>query len=176
MAPIIHCVRHAQGFHNLSIANHSIHDPSLTPHGEEQCRELAKSFLYHDSVECVVASPIRRTLYTALLGFGQDLEKKDLKIIALPELQETSDLPCDTGSPPEKLVGEFKDKRVNLDLVKPGWDSKRMKWAPTTQAIENRARDARVWLMNRPEKEIVMVTHGTSEFLNCLADLAYINI
>lgn len=24
MAPIIHCVRHAQGYHNLSVANHSM--------------------------------------------------------------------------------------------------------------------------------------------------------
>lgn len=35
-----------------------------------------------------------------------------------------------------------------------------MRWAPNAKAIENRARDAREWLMNRPEKEIVVVTHG----------------
>lgn len=95
MAPIIHCVRHAQGYHNLNVANHSMHDPLLTPYGEEQCRELAKNFPYHASVDLVVASPLKRTIYTALLGFGEDLKRGGLKVIGLPELQETSDLPCE---------------------------------------------------------------------------------
>ena len=51
MAPIVHCVRHAQGYHNLSVANHSMPDPSLTPLGEEQCRQLRKDFPYHSSVQ-----------------------------------------------------------------------------------------------------------------------------
>jgi broad specificity phosphatase PhoE len=160
MGPTIHCVRHAQGYHNLSVQNHSMHDPQLTPTGEQQCRDLAKNFPYHDSVEAVVASPIKRTVYTALLAFGEDLEKKDLKVIALPELQETSDLPCDTGSDPDQLAKEFDGKPVDLSLVKPGWNSKRMKWAPSAKAIEARAREARIWLSQRPEKEIVVVTHG----------------
>ncbi|KAK3673909.1 hypothetical protein LTR78_006111 [Recurvomyces mirabilis] len=160
MAPTLHLVRHAQGYHNLSVANHAIHDPSLTPFGEQQCRDLATKFPYHDGVEAVVASPIRRTIYTALLGFGGDLEKKGLKVIGLPELQETSDLPCDTGSTPQELAKEFEGKPIDLGLVKEGWTSKKGKWAPTGKAIEARAKEARIWLMSRPEKEIVVVTHG----------------
>ena len=160
MTPTIHCVRHAQGYHNLSIANHSLKDPLLTPFGEEQCRNLQKKFPNLRNVDLVVASPIKRTIFTALIAFEPLLEEKGLKVIALPELQETSDLPCDTGSAPEILVKEFEGKPVDLSLVKPGWDSKRMKWAPTATAIEKRARDARVWLMARPEKEIVVVSHG----------------
>ncbi|KAI9808882.1 MAG: hypothetical protein M1827_007157 [Pycnora praestabilis] len=34
------------------------------------------------------------------------------------------------------------------------------KWAPTAEAIQGRAREARQWLKNRSEKEIVLVTHG----------------
>lgn len=34
------------------------------------------------------------------------------------------------------------------------------KWAPETKAIKDRAREARRWLKARPEKEIVLVTHG----------------
>ncbi|CAK4033454.1 Hypothetical predicted protein [Lecanosticta acicola] len=160
MAPTIHCVRHAQGFHNLNVANHSMHDPLLTPLGEEQCRLLQKNFPYHDKIDAVVASPIKRTIYTALLGFGDTINKKNLKVIALPELQETSDLPCDTPSPPEQVAKEFAGQPVDLSLVKPGYDSKRGKWAPTSKAIEIRAREARQWFMHRPEKEIVVVTHG----------------
>ena len=110
----------------------------------------------------MVASPIKRTLYTALIAFGPVLKEKKLKVIALPELQETSDLPCDTGSSPEELGKLFEGENVDLDLVKPGWNSKRMKWAANAPAIERRAREARQWLLARPEKEIVVVSHGLS--------------
>jgi broad specificity phosphatase PhoE len=160
MTPTIHCVRHAQGYHNLSVANHNLPDPLLTSFGEEQCRNLRKKFPYMGSIDLVVASPLKRTINTALLAFEPVLREKGLKVIALPELQETSDLPCDRGSAPELLAKEFEGKPVDLSLVKPGWDSKRMKWAPTSTAIEKRAGDARRWLMARPEKEIVVVSHG----------------
>lgn len=41
-----------------------------------------------------------------------------------------------------------------------GWNTKTGRWAPTAEAIEIRAREARQWLKSRPEKEIVLVTHG----------------
>ena len=135
-------------------------DPLLTPYGEGQCQTLRKNFPYMQNVDLVVASPIKRTIYTALIAFEPVLKEKNLKVIALPELQETSDLPCDTGSKPEELAKIFDGKPVDLDLVSPGWNSKRMKWAATATAIEKRARDARQWLMARPEKEIVVVSHG----------------
>jgi len=162
MAPIIHCVRHAQGYHNLNVANHTMPDPQLTPFGEEQCRLLAQNFPYHDNVDCVVASPLKRTLRTALLGFGQDLNQNGLKVMALPELQETSDLPCDTGSAQDVLAKEFEGRPVELSLVTPDWNSKRGRWDPLPPAIEARAKEARLWLMARPEKEVVVVTHGWS--------------
>jgi broad specificity phosphatase PhoE len=164
MTPTIHCVRHAQGFHNLNIANHTMHDPLLTPLGKEQCLELAKIFPHHNAIDCVVASPLKRTIYTALLGFGDDLESKDLRIIGLPELQETSDMPCDTGSSPEEIAKEFAGKQIDLDLVQPGWNSKTGKWAATPSAVQQRAKEARVWLSQRPETDIVVVTHGTLHF------------
>lgn len=156
----VHCVRHAQGFHNISVANHAMHDPLLTPLGEEQCRALQQSFPYHN-VDLIVASPLKRTIYTALLGFEDVLkDNKNLKVVGLPELQETSDLPCDTGSSVEELEKEFAGKPVDLSLVTPDWNSKKGTWAPNSQAIEERAMAARKWLMARPEKEIVLVTHG----------------
>lgn len=162
MAPNVHCVRHAQGFHNLSIANHAMHDPLLTSYGEEQCRTLRKQFPNMKNVDLIVASPLKRTIYTALIAFEPVLKEKNLKIICLPELQETSDLPCDTGLSVEELAKEFDGKPVDFGLVLPGWNNKRMKWAPSAPAIEKRAREARQWLMARPEKEIVVVSHGTS--------------
>jgi broad specificity phosphatase PhoE len=172
---IIHCVRHAQGFHNLNVANHVLPDPSLTPLGESQCRALssvfAASFSSPPKITHLVASPMRRTLYTALLSFPEQI-KAGLKVIALPEIQETSDLPCDTGSAPEKLRREFSEGmyegKVDLSLVHEGWNSNTGRWSPASHAIEARARDARVFLLNLSkennekgeDREIVVVTHG----------------
>ncbi|KAL2044869.1 hypothetical protein N7G274_002644 [Stereocaulon virgatum] len=159
MAPIIHCVRHAQGYHNLSVANHSMPDPSLTPYGEEQCRQLAKTFPYHDSVDLLVSSPLRRTIYTTLYGFTPEIER-GVPIIALPEVQETADVPCDTGTDLAVLKEEMKGKPVDLSALPEGWNNKAGRWAPTAAALEKRAREARQWLKARPEKVIVVVTHG----------------
>lgn len=166
----IHCVRHAQGYHNLTTANHSIPDPSLTPLGEQQCANLAASFptSHRDRITHLVASPLRRTLYTCLLSFPSPVSK-GLKVIGLPELQETSDLPCDTGSEPSKLDSEFGTGKfagkVDLSLVSDGWNSNTGKWDPRSSAIEARAKDARKWLRELGQKteddqEIVVVTHG----------------
>lgn len=166
MAPIVHLVRHAQGFHNLCKENEVIHDPLLTPAGKAQCGTLHHRFPHHASVDLVVSSPIRRTLYTSLLGFEEEIKKRSLKVLALPELQETSELPCDTGSSPEDLAKEFTNEPVDLHLVHHGWNVKAGKWAPDQEAIAERARVAREWLRNRHEKEIVVVTHGS--FRTCL--------
>lgn len=160
MAPTIICVRHAQGYHNLTVENHKLHDPDLTPYGKEQCANLAKTFPYHSSVDLLVCSPLRRTIYTTLLGFQPDIERGVVPVVALPEAQETSDLPCDTGSDPPILTKEFEKQPVDLSRVMDGWNSKAGRWAPDEGAIEKRALEARQWMKARPEKQIVLVTHG----------------
>jgi broad specificity phosphatase PhoE len=174
----IHCVRHAQGFHNLNTANHSLPDPDLTQLGKSQCATLSRvfprapCFSSPPKITHLVASPLRRTLYTCLLSFPGEVER-GLVVQALPELQETSDLPCDTGSAPSKLREEFGAGQfagtVDLGLVTDGWNSKTGRWRPTSGAIEARARDARVWLRklaqgaarsSEEDVHIVVVTHG----------------
>lgn len=161
MAPIIHCVRHAQGVHNLCTANHVIHDPLLTQLGHEQCAKLRENFPRHAEVDLVTASPLRRTIYTALESFGPVFDSHPgTKLIALPDVQETSDVPCDTGSDPSVLKEEFAGKPVDLDMVYEGWNNKTGRFAPTNKALKERALAARRWLKARPEKEIIVVTHG----------------
>ncbi|KAI9672953.1 MAG: hypothetical protein M1817_003117 [Caeruleum heppii] len=123
MAPRLHCVRHAQGHHNVGVSNYGIPDPLLTELGEKQCARLAQNYPYHSTTELLVSSPLRRTLYTTLLSFQTETDK-GIKIIALPELQETSDLPCDTGSDLDVLTEEFMGKPVDLARVQKGWNSK----------------------------------------------------
>ena len=113
-------------------------------------------------MELIVASPLRRTIYTALKSFPDVIAKRNLHVLTIPELQETSDLPCDTGSPIEDLKREFADQPVSFALIEqqPDWYSKKGKWSTHAIAIEERCRVARAWLRERPEKDVVAVTHG----------------
>lgn len=49
-----------------------------------------------------------------------------MKLILLPDIQETSDVPCDTGSDPEVLRKEIEEKGLPVDasLVTDGWNVK----------------------------------------------------
>ena len=71
---LVHLVRHAQGFHNVSELKIHLrpHDARLTPAGEEQCAALcAATAALRPAL--VVASPLTRTLQTATLCFGPQL-------------------------------------------------------------------------------------------------------
>ncbi|KAK3402010.1 histidine phosphatase superfamily [Sordaria brevicollis] len=164
---IIHLVRHAQGHHNLCAANHSIPDPLLTSLGESQCFALRDTFPYHDKITHLVASPMRRTLYTCLLSFKPAVErlrqqaqregKKGGMVVALPEVQEVSNLPCDVGSSPEKLHEEFDPEGlVDLGLVKSGWEDKESEespWRPDMEKLKKRAEKARRWLFELAQQD-----------------------
>jgi broad specificity phosphatase PhoE len=184
----LHLVRHAQGFHNLNFANHQLPDPDLTPLGETQCTTLASSFPTFfptsgtPTITHLVASPLRRTLYTCLLSFPTEVAR-GLVVTAIPELQETSDLPCDTGSSPQLLAEEFSEK-VDLSFLQPGWNSKTGPWSPASSAIEARALTARLYLRSlarsalesgEEDVHIVVVTHGgflhyfTEDWVGCTA-------
>lgn len=167
MAITIHLVRHAQGFHNLNATNHQIPDPYLTPLGRQQCAELGRQFPHHDKITHLVASPMRRTLLTCLLSFAPAVSS-GTKIVALPLVQELSGLPCDIGSEPEVLHAEY-GHVAEFDIVPKGWNDKsspQSPWAPEIAKLEERAREARLWLrtLGREAKaqdpDIVVVTHG----------------
>lgn len=158
MAPIVHLVRHGQGYNNLPTTPPDAVDPTLTPLGESQCRTLAQKFPYHSSIEAIVASPLRRTLQTALIGFEPETQS-GLTITALPEAQEISDFGADTGSDLKVLRKEMEGKPVDLSLVTEEWNSKRGKWGRATEAVDARADEVRRYLKERPEKEVVLVSH-----------------
>ncbi|KFY91801.1 hypothetical protein V500_04467 [Pseudogymnoascus sp. VKM F-4518 (FW-2643)] len=151
-------------------------DPLLTKHGESQCATLAASFPHTARITHLVASPLRRTILTALLSFPSLVEPpKSLKILALPELQETSDAPCDTGSAPEVLehdfgLGQYAGK-VDLSRVEEGWNRKSplSPWSPAPEKVEARAAVSRRFLRELgqeyeertgEEAHIAVVTHG----------------
>lgn len=61
-----------------------------------------------------------------MLSFEKRIGEKKLKVIALPEIQETSDVPCDVGSDVSALRKEIEEKNlpVDIELVPEGWNDK----------------------------------------------------
>lgn len=182
MAPTIHLLRHAQGHHNLppGTGTYTLRDPSLTPHGEQQCRLLRETSFPAPSqsdISLVLASPLRRTLQTASLVFEPALSARGGKcaprILALPDAQEISDDPCDAGSDPGVLRGIVEEEgwAVDLALVREGWNDKALegRYSARSEAVGARARDARVFVRDRVrelvrggdgEARVVLVAHG----------------
>ncbi|EOA91620.1 hypothetical protein ACJQWK_03690 [Exserohilum turcicum] len=172
MPPKIHLVRHAQGEHNAT-RDYSIRDAVLTAKGKEQCRALSSTFQHHQKIEAVFASPLRRTIQTAALSFGPVLSRKEVPFVLLPALQEVSDIGCDVGLadtaedlqrllPDVFAAGEidFDLSKIEASAVTAGWNSKQGYWAYEKAAISLRAAELRKWLYQRPETEILVVTHG----------------
>lgn len=171
MAPTIHLVRHAQGYHNLSDKNQLLPDPDLTPLGIQQCADLRAQFPHHAQLKGLVASGMRRTLHTCINAFGVD---ELYPVIALDTLQECSDAPADTGSSTEKLAAEFGDK-VDVSRIREGWGFKGegSYWEPTLEKLPVRARDARLTLREiaaglGDDAHIAVVAHGA--FLHFLTE------
>lgn len=162
---IIHCIRHAQGFHNLGPQFHCLADPRLTPLGEKQVIALRESLGpdFLSRIRLVTASPLSRTLHTAAIAFEPILKKEGRyqeqsrckpQILAVAEAQETSDYPCDTGSDRNVLAKECEEFGwpVDLSRVPAGWNYKGSpdsRWGPGNDSIAARARDTRRLLRER---------------------------
>lgn len=70
---------------------------------------------------------MRRAIYTGLESFNAVFEKVHTpKLIALPDLQELSDFPCDIGTEVEDLQKEVEEANLPVDLsfVEEGWTEK----------------------------------------------------
>ncbi|KAI0816192.1 phosphoglycerate mutase-like protein [Xylaria sp. FL0064] len=165
MAPVIHLVRHAQGYHNLSAENQWIRDPDLTDLGKQQCEALCKNFPYHDKITHLAASPIRRTILTCQYSFAPAV-KAGKKIVAVQDAQEVSLYPCDVGSDVEALKKEFGDL-VDFRFLTEDWNKKTpdSKYYPDPQKLEARACKTRLWLRDivkeaGDDAHVVLVTHG----------------
>ncbi|EGY14355.1 phosphoglycerate mutase family protein [Verticillium dahliae VdLs.17] len=172
MPVTIHLVRHAQGFHNLSVENEALPDPLLTDLGLKQCANVRATFPAHASLTHLVASPMRRTLHTCLNSFGPTPEDPKpavlLPVIAIPELQEVSNSPCDTGTDVAVVAPEF-GARADFSRVPAGWNDKESAsspWEPTLDKLEARATRARLFLRDlarasgEEDVHIAAVSHG----------------
>ncbi|KAH7119886.1 phosphoglycerate mutase family protein [Dendryphion nanum] len=185
MPPTLFLVRHAQGHHNIPLPSssspyHAVHirDALLTPYGKSQCGELSARFPYHQEIDLIVSSPLRRTIQTVAWSFGPVLRKEKVQWLLEPKAQEVSRLPCDVGHGVEELRGLVGEEgvlpvgvgveRMGWGEVAEGWNSKTGYWAAEPEAVRRRAADFRAWLFGREEQNIVVVTHGA--FLHYLTE------
>jgi broad specificity phosphatase PhoE len=161
MAPILHCVRHAQGFHNLDPRNEeSLSDPPLTKRGRDQCARLAKDFPYHDDIDLVISSPLRRTIETTLLGFGKLIQERQLKVLLEARCQETSSKASDTGSEASLLIDDFGDV-LDITRLEDGWNKNEGRWEMTDKNLKLHCDELREFISGLPQKNVLMVAHGS---------------
>ncbi|KAI1150608.1 histidine phosphatase superfamily [Nemania diffusa] len=167
MGPIIDIVRVAQGRNDPE--GHGIPDPGLTSAGEKQCTDLRGNYPYMPQVKLIVSSPLRRALNTASKSFSPQIgsEVGQTQIIILPELQETSARPSDTGSPLSILQSEYGSRIDTSKLKSEEWYLKgpSTEFFPILAKVDKRASVARRFLRRRARKlkegdRIIVVTHG----------------
>ena len=174
----LHLVRHAEGTHNPG-HDTTILDPPLTARGIEQSQELCRDFPYKDSVGLVFASPLRRTLQTASLGFRQSIDEKyyargsgagvrnGAKLVLEPDVQAHSARPCDTGSDISILRTEFYDLRWDILDLDPIFPKKEDLYADDSESLklrgarlQHRLEEKFKELKDSSRPDIVVVTHG----------------
>jgi broad specificity phosphatase PhoE len=160
-------MRHGQGYHSSAVTKdgHLLHDPSLTPHGIAQCQTRCSTFPHHANIDLLLASPLRRALQTALHAFAP-VRARGLKITALPAAEEVSSDPCDTGSAASTLREEFGEDVVDFSHLSRSsggdehWFEHQGDYASTPEKVHARAEALRRWIRDRPEREVVLVSHG----------------
>jgi broad specificity phosphatase PhoE len=159
----VYLLRHAEAQHNVVPHNFTLPDPSLTSRGVRQAQRLVDNFSADAlaNVELIVTSPLRRCLQTVSNAFGRRIDWGIVPVVVLPDLQETGDHPCDTGSSPAALEAEFPQlaSEIRRDL-KPDWYAKVGENASDEEALLERAQRVKQWLGDRPERVIMVVSHN----------------
>ncbi|KNB16560.1 hypothetical protein FOXG_21978 [Fusarium oxysporum f. sp. lycopersici 4287] len=178
MPPLVYLVRHAESEHNVS-KDFSQRDPPLTSLGLSQASALVDTFPHPESIAIIFTSPLMRTLQTTLAGFSHILSKQYLKnngneegtrLIIDQDLQERSDLPCDTGSKRSALEIAF--PLLDFSVLAEDWYIKDGPHAANDSAVAARAKRFRERLRDTVQaihgsedlanmpKKVVVVTHG----------------
>ena len=175
MSSKIYIIRHAESVHNIT-KDFSLRDPGLTPLGLTQASALATTFPALSSIGVIITSPLRRTVETTLAAFGDVIGDGDgkggVKVILESDLQERSDLPCDTGSETGVVKGWFEGvgvKGVDFSGLGEEWFDKGGRNKADDASVAERARAVRERLREvvkglggaeEGKRDVVVVTHG----------------
>ena len=179
MAGKIHLVRHAEGLHNLR-NDPNIPDAPLSERGFDFAEDLGRRFIqaHSNSVGAIISSPLRRTIQTSLTAFPRILDasqypensgkgvRNGVKLVLDANIQEITELPCNTGSPLTDLETEFPELKPQiLDLdrnwyIKVGPDSPSLAVPERrNQILEGLYRNLAALRNGQGGKDVVVVTH-----------------
>jgi broad specificity phosphatase PhoE len=163
----IHLIRHGESEHNIT-KDRTHRDPPLSPLGLDQAKEFVQAIPNQDRIGLVVASPLRRSVQTAVTGFSQVIDKAYLttgidngaKLIFDPDLQGRGDEPCETGS--DRVVLESLFPGLNFGSLKDGWtepgDEEFVK--ARSQRVLQRLAKISEEMKDQERRDIAVVTHG----------------
>ncbi|KAF5739806.1 hypothetical protein HS088_TW12G01017 [Tripterygium wilfordii] len=190
----IHLVRHAQGIHNVegekdfkAYLSYDLFDAHLTPLGWQQVENLRKhvqSCGLNKRIELVIASPLLRTMQTAVGVFGGQSYTDGIEAPPLMVANAgNSDRPTisSLNCPPfmavelcrEHLGVHPCDKRRSISEYRPLFpaidfsqveSNDDVLWKPdireANEELAARGMEFLKWLWTRKEKEIAVVTHS----------------
>jgi broad specificity phosphatase PhoE len=149
-------------------------DARLSKAGLAQCAGLAALTARLDSIELVVCSPLTRSLQTVTAGFA-DYVARGSPVVALEAVRELVQTKADSRRPTSELASEFghvcfSELSDETDVL---WDrlGGAAEGAHSAEALEARCAAAVRWLLARPEKEVVVVSHPA--LLHHLANVGY---
>ncbi|KAI0110914.1 histidine phosphatase superfamily [Nemania sp. FL0031] len=163
MPPTIHIIRHGHAQHQ-DHPQLDIPDPELTEVGIKECEKLAADMAKLGNIELVLASPMKRTIQTAIAAFPSYLQSK--QILLLPDLQEQGVGGANTGSSREDLIQQFGTEYLDYTYVKPGWTDRGPGSRYDIRAVHPRAEATRLWIRavaqhyRDTNAHIAVVTHS----------------
>lgn len=176
MKRTVHFIRHAEGQHNLAARldpknwhlRYDLLDPPTTAAGKKQCRDFALSTTQNHlcNARLIVTSPMNRTIETATYCMAQLVNKAQW--IALESIREQiGTVPCDHRRTVSSHRATF--PHVNFDQITFDDDILKAVYQHNQcpepdEHVILRCLAFMKWLNTRPEKEIVVVSHGNFLF------------
>ncbi|KAG8472507.1 hypothetical protein CXB51_035330 [Gossypium anomalum] len=170
----LHLVRHGQALHNVeadknpeALLSPNLFDAQLTPLGLKQVAKLRNevhaSGLFN-RIELVVTSPLSRAMETASGCFGREGENavssSTPKIMAVELCRDRLGVrPCDM----RRKISDCRSRFPWIDFSMMDVEDDNL-WNPelreSEEELAKRVTKLLNWVWKRPEKEIVVVSHG----------------
>lgn len=160
---LVYYMRHFEALHNLPPPNYRIPDPELTPQAQQQALTAIEVVKQIPAIDLIVCSPLIRTLQTYLLVFNN---QNRCPLIIHPDLQEIFCEPSDIGSSVEELRKRFPSLINELNTFTQTFGEN--EWLEKTnpeniyspERLEERKKRLLNWILNRPEKNIFIISHN----------------
>ena len=167
MTKTVHCIRHGQSTFNAHWEQGGGVDPLhfdavLSDLGQQQVKAAAAA-VRDVPYELVVTSPLTRAIQTTLGLFADHPAAPKIQVECLH--RERLDSSCDVGRSPALLRSEF--PALTFDHLEEVWwhrdgepDERGIVVEPDA-VLTDRVQFFRNWLLERPERVIAVVGHGT---------------